>query len=95
MKLCCEYYFDELVYVDFGDRKVIGKVQSHRITDTGMVLYNVPGAGVYVPPTMVHKLTEEQESKYFEVIKKYDGINKAEVFTEFTEEMQKIFKKEE
>jgi hypothetical protein len=92
MKLCCEYYFDELVYVDFGDHKIIGKVQSHRITETGMVLYNVPGAGVYVPPTMVHKLTEVQELAYFELLKKWDGKNK---IGSFVEEMQEIFKKEE
>jgi hypothetical protein len=89
MKLCCKFYFGELVYVDFEDHKIIGKVQSHRITDTGMILYNVPGAGVYVPPTMVHRLTENQEAAYFELLKKYDGVNKADVFVE---EMQEIFK---
>ncbi|MBZ9622914.1 hypothetical protein G9F71_008610 [Clostridium sp. FP2] len=88
----CKFYFDEIVYVDFEDHKIIGKVQSHRITDTGMILYNVSLAGLYVPPTMVHKLTEAQETAYFELLKKYDGINKTEVFTE---EMQEIFKREE
>lgn len=88
----CKYYFDELVYVDLGDHKIIGKVQSHRITDTGMILYNVASVGLYVPPTMVHKLTEEQETAYSELLKKYDGVNKTEVFIE---DMQEIFKKEE
>lgn len=84
----CKFYFRELVYVDFGDHKIIGEVQSHRITKEH-ILYNIHLVNMYVPPTMIHKLTKEQEKAYFELMNKHGGGGNIELFIE---EMQEIFK---
>lgn len=87
----CKYFFNQLVYVDFGDNmdKIIGKVQSHRITEEGRIMYNIPLTGVYAPVTMVHKLTtKEQESEYYRLVEKWQGRGTK---ADFIKDMQNIF----
>ena len=86
----CQYFFNDLVYVDFGDHKIIGEVESHRICENKTILYNIRLVGGYVPVTMIHKLTPEQEDKYRKFLDECcikHHYNKEA----FIEEMQKIF----
>lgn len=89
----CKYYFGDLVYVDFGDYKVAGAVKGHRIL-ADKILYKIDNVFTYVPVTMVHKLTEEQELKlneFWDYVQEWQNINRKGMEKElYCDKMQEI-----
>lgn len=83
----CKYYFGDLVYVDFDDHKIIGTVQAHRIIKNKYILYNISDVDMFVPESMIHILTIEENEKYNDFLQKEDFHCKEE----YIKAMQQIF----
>ena len=86
----CKYFFKDLVYVDFEDEKIIGEIEGHRITKEGSIFYKVALVNMYVPVTMIHILTKEQETNYYKLMDKCRG-NTHSCKENFIKDMQNIF----